>query len=68
MMHAAASDRNHGAVAALIKKEHGMIYFAQSPILYIGHPSLGWILPALIFAVSFWVAWACYRHFTKKMQ
>jgi hypothetical protein len=45
-----------------------MIFLAQNPILYIGHPSLGWILPSLIFAVSFWVAWACYKHFTKKLN
>jgi hypothetical protein len=29
----------------------------------IGHPSLGYIVPAVVFVVSFWVAWACYKHF-----
>jgi hypothetical protein len=32
----------------------------------IGHPILGIVLPTLIFAVSFWVAWICYRHFSRK--
>jgi hypothetical protein len=32
----------------------------------IGHPILGYIIPAGIFILSFWVAWACYRHFSKK--
>lgn len=31
----------------------------------IGHPILGYIIPAVIFLVSFWVAWACYKHFAK---
>jgi hypothetical protein len=34
----------------------------------IGSPILGYIIPAVIFIVSFWVAWACYRHFTRKMR
>ncbi len=36
--------------------------------LYIGHPILGYILPAAIFFISFAVAWACYKHFTNKMK
>jgi len=32
----------------------------------IGHPILGVIIPAVVFIVSFWVAWACYRHFSRK--
>ena len=32
----------------------------------IGSPLLGIILPALILIVSFWVAWALYRKFTKE--
>lgn len=34
----------------------------------IGHPILGYIIPAAIFAVSFYVAYALYRHFSKKAQ
>jgi len=34
----------------------------------IGHPILGYIIPAIIFAISFFVAYALYRHFTKKME
>ena len=37
-------------------------------LLYIGSPIWGYVLPTIIFAVSFWVAWACYKHFTKKMK
>ncbi len=32
----------------------------------IGSPILGIIIPAAIFLVSFWVAWACYRHYARK--
>ncbi len=32
----------------------------------IGSPILGVIIPAAIFLVSFWVAWACYRHYARK--
>jgi len=32
----------------------------------IGHPILGYVIPAIIFAISFWIAWACYRHFSRK--
>jgi len=34
----------------------------------IGHPILGYIIPALIFGISFAVAWALYRHFTRQMK
>jgi hypothetical protein len=34
----------------------------------IGHPILGFIIPALIFGISFAVAWALYRHFTQKID
>ena len=34
----------------------------------IGHPSLGFIIPAVIFGVSFVVAFALYRHFTKDID
>ncbi len=41
-------------------------YLAQAT--RIGHPILGYIIPAVIFAVSFFVAYALYKHFTKKME
>jgi hypothetical protein len=34
----------------------------------IGHPILGYIIPALIFGISFAVAWALYRHFTREIE
>ena len=34
----------------------------------IGHPILGYILPAAIFIISFWVAWACFKYFTRKLD
>ncbi len=34
----------------------------------IGHPILGVIVPALIFTISFFVAFLLYKHFTKKMD
>jgi hypothetical protein len=34
----------------------------------IGPPILGYVIPAVIFIVSFWVAIGCYRHFTRKMK
>jgi len=34
----------------------------------IGHPILGYIIPAVIFAVSFIVAYALYKHFTQQMD
>jgi hypothetical protein len=34
----------------------------------IGHPILGYIIPAVIFAVSFIVAYALYKHFTRQMD
>lgn len=34
----------------------------------IGHPILGYIIPAIIFAVSFFIAFYLFRHFTKQMN
>ena len=34
----------------------------------IGHPILGYIIPAIIFAVSFLVAFLLYKHFTKQIE
>jgi len=49
--------------------ENGSIHMMSGKPLIaaaIGHPILGYIIPAAIFIVSFWVAWACYKHFSKK--
>mgnify|MGYP001575548605 FL=1 len=32
----------------------------------IGHPALGWIIPAVVFVVSFVLTWMLYRHFSQK--
>lgn len=32
----------------------------------IGHPSLGVIIPAVVFAVSFVLTWMLYKHFSRK--
>ena len=32
----------------------------------IGHPSLGIIIPALVFAVSFILTWMLYKHFSRR--
>jgi hypothetical protein len=34
----------------------------------IGHPVLGYIIPAVIFIVSFLVAYLLYRHFTRQIE
>lgn len=34
----------------------------------IGSPVLGFIIPAVIFALSFFIAFYLYRHFTKKIE
>ena len=34
----------------------------------IGHPILGYLIPAIIFAVSFFVAYALYKHFTRQVD
>jgi hypothetical protein len=34
----------------------------------IGHPILGYIIPAVIFGFSFFIAFYLYKHFTKQMQ
>jgi hypothetical protein len=33
----------------------------------IGHPILGYVIPAVIFIVSFLVAYLLYRHFTAQV-
>jgi hypothetical protein len=32
----------------------------------IGHPILGILMPAFILAISFWVAWAMFKKFTRE--
>lgn len=34
----------------------------------IGPPILGYIIPALIFGLSFFIAFYLYKHFTKKIE
>ncbi len=34
----------------------------------IGSPILGVVIPALIFGLSFFIAFYLYRHFTKQME
>lgn len=34
----------------------------------IGSPLLGVIIPAVIFAISFFVAYALYRHFSRQIE
>ena len=34
----------------------------------IGHPILGYLIPAAILAVSFYVAYALYKHFTRQID
>jgi|GEM_PF-1094617 len=45
-----------------------MIGLLAQQLPRIGHPSLGVIIPALIFTISFLVAFLLYKHFTKKME
>jgi len=33
----------------------------------IGHPILGYIIPAAIFIISFWVAFSLFKHFSKRL-
>jgi hypothetical protein len=32
----------------------------------IGSPILGWIIPAVVFLISFVLTWMLYRHFSQK--
>ena len=45
-----------------------MIALALQNATRIGHPILGYIIPAVVFAVSFIIAYALYRHFSKQMD
>jgi hypothetical protein len=52
----------------LLVEKHEMMLILLQETTRIGHPILGYIIPALIFGISFAVAWALYRHFTKKVE
>ncbi len=43
-----------------------MIALLQTAPARIGHPALGWIIPAVVFVVSFVLTWMLYRHFSQK--
>ena len=43
-----------------------MLLLQQLP--RIGSPVLGYIIPAVIFGVSFFVAWVLYKRFTRQLQ
>jgi len=45
-----------------------MIAFVVQQLQRIGHPILGYIIPFIIFLVSFIVAYKLYKHFTKQME
>lgn len=34
----------------------------------IGHPALGYIIPSVIFTLSFIIAFYLYKHFTQQMK
>lgn len=34
----------------------------------LGHPALGWIVPGVIFLVSFVLTWMVYRHFARRFS
>lgn len=45
-----------------------MFAFIVAQVQRIGHPILGYIIPGVIFAVSFYIAFYLYKHFTKKIE
>jgi len=45
-----------------------MIHLLTMPTQRIGHPALGIVIPAIVFAVSFLVAYLLYRHFSKELD
>ncbi len=45
-----------------------MTAFLAQTTTRIGSPVLGYIIPALIFAISFFVAYVLYRHFTRQVS
>ena len=45
-----------------------MFAFIIAQVQRIGSPILGYVIPAVIFAVSFFIAFYLYKHFTKKIE
>lgn len=45
-----------------------MIHFLAMQTKRIGHPALGIVIPAVIFLISFLVAYLLYRHFSKTLD
>ena len=45
-----------------------MIAFLAQTTTQIGSPILGYIIPALIFAISFFGAYVLYKHFTRQVS
>ena len=45
-----------------------MIAFITQQLPRIGSPILGYIIPTIIFVVSFFIAYKLYKHFTKQME
>ena len=45
-----------------------MIVVLAQQLERIGHPILGYIIPAVIFTISFLVAFGLYRHFSKQIE
>lgn len=45
-----------------------MIAFIADVTQSVGAPWMGIVIPAIIFIVSFMVAFLLYRHFSKKIQ
>ena len=45
-----------------------MIHFLVLQAQRIGHPAFGIIIPAVIFLISFLVAYLLYRHFSKAAE
>jgi hypothetical protein len=45
-----------------------MIVLLVQQLQRIGHPILGYIIPTIIFLISFIVAYRLYKHFTKQIE
>ena len=45
-----------------------MIHFLATQAQRIGHPAFGIVIPAVIFIISFLVAYLLYRHFSKALD
>ena len=45
-----------------------MIALISQQLPRIGSPILGYIIPTVVFVVSFYIAYRLYKHFTKQME